>query len=54
MRKKLTVNLRRKRVSMHLKTNLLRKKKKEEQKQLPAKRNNKLFDYLNKDAKRNK
>ena len=53
MRKKLTVNLRRKRVSMHLKTNLLRKKKKEEQKQPPAKRN-KLFDYLNKDAKRNK
>ena len=54
MKKKQTVKLRWEKVNTYLKTNLLNKKKKEEHKQPQNKRKNKRFDYLNKDAKRNK
>ena len=48
------MNLRQKKFNNHLRTNLLNKKKKEEQKQPQNKRKNKIFNYLSKDAKKSK
>ena len=54
MKRKLTANLRLKKVNTYLKMNLLSQKKRKNKNNFHPKEKNKIFKYLNKDAKKHK